>query len=104
MTVVTIVLCINQRLPLRAHRWESYSKSFFILFATSGSRVWPVTFIKLTSKSPGSSPWGAISMKKSDIFPKPSGNKYLTILTNAPGFPWVPRGWAPGGKPLIDTL
>ena len=27
----------------RRPTWESYSKGFFILFATSGSRVWPVT-------------------------------------------------------------
>ena len=27
---------------------ESYSKGFFILFATSVSRVWPVTFIILS--------------------------------------------------------
>ena len=31
----------------RRPTWESYSKGFFILFATSGSRVWPVTFIIL---------------------------------------------------------
>ena len=30
----------------RRPTWESYSKGFFILFfVTSGSRVWPVTFI-----------------------------------------------------------
>ena len=31
----------------RRPTWESFSKGFFILFATSGSRVWPVTFIIL---------------------------------------------------------
>ena len=31
----------------RRPTWESYSKRFFILFATSRSRVWPVTFIIL---------------------------------------------------------
>ena len=32
----------------RRPTWESYSKSFFILFAASGSRVWPVTLIILS--------------------------------------------------------
>ena len=32
----------------RRPTWESNSKGFFILFATSGSRVWPVTFIILS--------------------------------------------------------
>ena len=29
----------------RRPTWESYSKGFFTFLATSGSRVWPVTFI-----------------------------------------------------------
>ena len=35
-------------------------------------------------------------MNRSDIFPTPSGNKYLTISTNVPGFPREPLGWPPG--------
>ena len=31
-------------------------------------------------------------MNKSDIFPTTSGNKYLTISTNVPGFSVVPAG------------
>ena len=46
----------------------------------------------VVSKSPESAPRGAISVNKRDTFP--SGNKYLTISTNAPGFP----GWLPGGS------
>ena len=30
--------------------------------------------------------------------PTPSGNKYLTISPNAPGFQWVPWGWPPGAS------
>ena len=41
------IVDLRVQIPRRP-TWESYSKSFFILFVTSGSRVWPLTFIILS--------------------------------------------------------
>ena len=52
----------------------------------------------LTSKSPMSAPWGAISVNKSVIFLHALRQQ---ISVNHDKYPWVPmgaQGWAPRGS------
>ena len=84
---------------------QGLSLFFFFLkmVNTSNNTQESLIGLPLTSISPASAPWGAISVDKSDIFPHTLGQQ---ISDNLDKCPWVPVGApevAPRGKPLTDA-